>query len=139
MAVWEAHLERAADGWKRGLTRSQDDYRRGLAEFLGVPENEVSAHASHGWDERIEGMGPAEFKRAIEGAWSDWLVDLYEGVTDRPAPERVRQAAEDVERGVHDRASSAASGEELLSATREAIRQRARQSQRESTGQQQAD
>lgn len=132
MAIWESHLERAADHWKQGVTQSQDDYRRGLANFLGVSENEISENVSHSWDESVSNMSPEEFRNSIQGEGADWLIGLYEGVTGQTAPDNVRQAAEDIEREVQDRSSSGATGEELMSHVREEIRQRAHQSKGQS-------
>ena len=129
MAIWESHLERAADQWKQGVTESQDDYRRGLAKFLGVGENQISEQISHDWDESVTNMSPEEFRQSIEGEGAEWLVGLYEGVTDQQAPEQVRQAAQQVEQEVQSRASQGASGEELMSHAREEIRNRAHQTQ----------
>ncbi|NEU57483.1 hypothetical protein [Halorussus sp. MSC15.2] len=129
MAVWESHLERAADQWKQGVTESQDDYRRGLANFLGVNENEISENVSHEWDEGVSQMSPEEFQESIEGQGADWLVNLYEGVTGNRAPDRVRQAAEQVEQEAMNRSSQQPSGEELMNHLREEIRQRAHQTQ----------
>ncbi|WP_435179903.1 hypothetical protein [Halorussus sp. AFM4] len=131
MAVWESHLERAADQWKQGVTESQDDYRRGLANFLGVSENEISQNVSQEWDESVTQMSPEEFQQSIEGEGADWLVNLYEGVTGNQAPDRVRQAAEQVEQEAMNRSSQNPSGEELMNHLREEIRQRAHQTQGE--------
>lgn len=127
MAIWESHLERAADQWKQGVTQSQDDYRRGLANFLGVDESEISQNVSHRWEESVTNMSADEFRQSIEGEGADWLTGLYEGVTGQQAPENVRKAAEDIDREVQDRASQGATGEELMSHVREEIRQRAHQ------------
>lgn len=129
MAIWEAHLERAADQWKQGVTQSQDDYRRGLARFLGVNENEISQQVSHDWDESVTQMSPEEFRQSIEGEGADWLVGLYEGVTGNRAPDRIRQAAEQVEQQTLQRTSQEPSGEELVSHMREEIKNRAHQTQ----------
>lgn len=134
MAVWESHLERAADHWKQGVTQSQDDYRRGLANFLGVSENEISERVSHNWDESVANMSPDEFREKIQGQGADWLTGLYEGVTGEQAPERVRQAAEQIEQEVQSRSSQGASGEEIMSHVREEIRQRAHQTRGEQGG-----
>ncbi|WP_435182000.1 hypothetical protein [Halorussus sp. AFM4] len=136
MALWESHLERAADQWKQGVTESQDDYRRGLANFLGVSENDISQNVSHQWDEGVSQMSPDEFRQSIEGEGADWLVNLYEGVTGNQAPDRVRQAAEQIEQEVQSRASDNASGEELMNHVREEIRQRAHQTHGETRSQQ---
>lgn len=127
MALWEAHLERAADQWKHGVTESQDDYRRGLAKFLGVSENEISENVSHEWDESVSQMSPEEFKQSIEGEGADWLTGLYEGVTGQRPPERVRQAAEQIEQEARTRSSENPSGEELINHLREEIKNRAHQ------------
>ncbi len=137
MAIWESHLERAADKWKQGVTESQDDYRRGLANFLGVSENDISQNVSHRWDESVEQMSPEEFRQSIEGEGADWLVNLYEGVTGNQAPDRVQQAAEQIEQELQTRASDDASGEELISHVREEIRQRAHQTHGDTQTQQQ--
>lgn len=134
MALWEAHLERAADQWKQGVTESQDDYRRGLANFLGVSENEVSENVSHQWDESVSQMSPEEFRQSVEREGADWLTGLYEGVTGKQAPERVRQAAQQVEEEARSRSSQNPSGEELINHMREEIRNRAHQSQGTQTG-----
>lgn len=136
MAVWESHLERAADQWKQGVTESQDDYRKGLANFLGVSENEISQNVSHEWDQSVTQMSPEEFRETIQGQGADWLTGLYEGVTGKQAPERVRKAAEQIQQEVQSRSSSGASGEEIMSHVREEIRQRAHQTKGEhSSGQ----
>ena len=129
MAIWESHLERAADQWKQGVTESQDDYRRGLARFLGVNENQISENVSHQWEEGVNNMSAEEFRQSIEGEGADWLTGLYEGVTGQQAPDRVRQAAEQIEQEVQNRASNDASGEEYMSHVREEIRNRAHQTQ----------
>ena len=131
MAIWESHLERAADQWKQGVTESQDDYRRGLANFLGVNENEISENVSHQWDERVNDMSAEEFKQSIQGEGADWLIGLYESVTDQSAPDRVREAAEQVEQEAVSRSSDNPSGEELMSNLREEIRNRSHQTQGE--------
>lgn len=137
MALWEAHLERAADQWKQGVTESQDDYRRGLARFLGVNENEISEQVSHDWNESVTRMDPEEFRQSIQGEGADWLVGLYEGVTGQQAPDRIRDLAQRVEEETMQRASEQPSGEELVSHMREEIRQQAHQTQGSQGGQSQ--
>lgn len=137
MAIWESHLERAADQWKQGVTQSQDDYRRGLARFLGVNESEISQEVSHDWNEAVTQMSPDEFRQSIQGEGADWLVGLYEGVTGRQAPERIRQAAQRVEEQTLQRTSEQPSGQELVSAMREEIRSQAHQTQSQGGSQQQ--
>ena len=135
MAIWESHLERAADQWKQGVTQSQDDYRRGLARFLGVNENQISEQVSHDWNESVTNMSPEEFRQSIQGEGADWLVGLYEGVTGEQAPDNIRQAAERVEEQTLQSTSEQPSGQELVSQMREQIRQEAHSTQGQGQGQ----
>lgn len=69
-------------------------------------------------------MSPEEFRQSIEGEGADWLIELYEGVTGEEAPRRVREAAQQVEQEAMNRTSEDPSGEELVGALREEIRNR---------------
>lgn len=125
MAIWESHLQNAAEKWQQGVEGSEDKYREGLAEFLGVDENEISEQVSHEWQEDVTQMSPEEFAEAINNEGADWLTGLYEGVTGREAPEEVRQVAEEVEQNA---VQEGASGEELAENIRQQVQNRAEQS-----------
>lgn len=124
MAIWDSHLRSATRRWQEGARDSQADYRRSLADFLDVPEREITDRLSHEWQEDVTRLSPEEFKRTITTEGADWLIGLYEDVTGQRAPERVRDIARRIDETIIADAGDDVSGDRLAERIRDEIRGR---------------
>ncbi|WP_435179905.1 hypothetical protein [Halorussus sp. AFM4] len=124
MALWERHLESAADHWHEGVRESAEEYREGLAEGLGVEPEDVPDEAVEHWQESVMETDASEFAGSIAGEGTDWFIGLYEQTTGEEPPPEVEEAAREVQEAALDRLDDDASDEEITDAVQEAVRQR---------------